>query len=174
MEPEYPQSQDKTVWPPPPTQGPPTKAAPPEVSKTWVFRQIVGRVVLLGLGYGALGGALFGWILAADPVGGVFGLIFGAIAGLFLGVLDGLALACVTCAAFYPLESAETYRLAIGVLSPLVTLIVGFLLASAVFGRANEGVLNMATVWPPIIASGCSWLASRTLARWYASVFRAI
>ena len=176
--------EDPAVWPPAPTQEPPRSAVTPltQLSETWVWGQVLGRMLLLGMAFGAICGAGFGaWfgdylMPSIDLLSGLtVGLIFGAIAGLLLGFLEGMVLASVTCAVFLPLESAAGYRRAIGILALVLTLGGASLLMGGLFGDwRNNGItsplgLNWFTVVPVALAMGAAWVASQLIARWYAT-----
>ncbi|MBV9849671.1 MAG: hypothetical protein JO250_08280 [Armatimonadetes bacterium] len=168
MSPQERPGREAGVWPPPPTSGPPTVAVPPplELRRGWVFWQIVGRMTLIGLALGMGCGALFGLVLAGI-IGMIFGAFNGAIGGLLLGLGDGLVLATVTCAAFFPLRNPGKYRLIIGVGTALLTLVGGMPLSSAV---SELGFISFWSVLSTLIAVLAACAASQIVARWYAAV----
>ena len=169
-----PPGEDQTVWPPPPTQGPPTVAAAPTpgLSRRRVFGQIVGRMTLMGLTFGAVCGAAFGGALAWG-FGLMIGLFYGGVAGLFLGIIEGLVLAAVTCLKFFPLLSADGYRRALGMFTLVLTLVGASLLSGTLFGGWGSGQGQWSVNWfeivPVSIATIAAWAASQRIARWYAT-----
>lgn len=84
---------------------------------SWLLFSFLGRLILWGVGTGALLGAAFGTLvgIAFGGLGGIkIGLLFdvmiGTLVGLVLGVVNGILLGVVTRVAFFPLGNEQRYR----------------------------------------------------------------
>jgi ubiquinone/menaquinone biosynthesis C-methylase UbiE len=118
--------------------------------------------------YGLMGGL---FVLLSVPLGAVLGMVIGTVAGMILGVVNGLILGIISAACFYPLRTWNPYRRVIGLVSVLIALLpllYVLLVLGPRFLFDPTGTIIFAHI-PLVIASICSWFASRRVADKYAA-----
>lgn len=156
---------------------------------------VLGNIVMEMTKWGVLGGIVFGAIhgvivtlvflmsvrsdepsileffllilLVAIPCGVIFGGVFGLIAGALLGILNGFIAGILTEVVFFPLVDIQQYRLKIGIVCAITTLIPSMLLFHSIFLSPSFSDYVWLGFIPAHIAALVLAYASQRAARWY-------